>query len=79
MRLGVDAGRQEPFECCSGLIDDTQGRVAGAGQKRRLLDELLEQRVERELGAQCDPCVDENAQAIECGLVGHLLPDVVRG
>ena len=72
VRLRVDAGCQEPFECCASLIDDAQGRVAGAGQKRRLLDELLEQRVERELGAQCDPRIHEDAQAIQCGLLGHL-------
>jgi hypothetical protein len=74
MRLGVDAGGEKPLECGSGLIDDAERRVACARQKRRLLDELLQQSVERELGAESDPGVHEDAQAIECGLLRHLLP-----
>ncbi len=74
MRLGVDARREESLECGSGLVDDAERRVAGAGEKRRLLDELLQQRVERELGAQRDPGVHEDAQAIDCGLLSHVLP-----
>ena len=50
--------------------------VARSRQLRRRLDELLQERVERELRAERDPGVDEDAQAVECGLLRHVPPGV---
>ena len=74
--LRVDARRQEAFEPGPGLVDDAERRVPGAGELRRRLDELLQERVERELRAERDPRVDEDAQTVECGLLRHVPPGV---
>ena len=74
MRLRVDAGRQEALEAVTGAVDDAQRRVAGTGELRSRLDELLEERVERELRAQRDASVDEDAETVECGLLGQVPP-----
>ena len=52
-------------------VDHAERRVARAGQLRRGLDELLQQRVERELRAERDARVDERAQAVAGGLGFH--------
>ena len=72
--LRVDARRQEAFETGPGLVDDAERRVAGAGELRGRLDELLEEGVEGELRAQRDPCVDEDAQSVERCLLRHQPP-----
>ena len=64
MRLGVDAGRQEALERLPGLVDHAERRVPGAGQLGRGLNDPLQERVERELGAQRDPRVNEDAEAV---------------
>jgi hypothetical protein len=64
VRCGVDPGREEPLERLAGLVDHAQGRVARRGELRGRLDDPLEQRVERQLGAEGDARVDEHAQAV---------------
>ena len=74
MRLGVDAVRQEALEARARLVDDAQGRVARARELRGGLDELLQERVQRELRAESDTGIDESAQAVGRSLLGHVLP-----
>ena len=69
MGLRPDASRQEALEAVTRAIDDSQCRVPSAGQLRSGLDELLEKRIERELRAQGDTRVDEDAQAVERSLL----------
>lgn len=72
MRLLVDPGRQEPLERLAGLVDHTEGCIARARERRCGLDGALQQRVERQLGAQCDACVYEHAKAVvRVGACGH--------
>ena len=71
VRLLVDAGGDEAFELRTRRVDDAERGVARAGQLRRGLDELLQQRVERELRAERDPRLDERAQAFARGLGFH--------
>ena len=70
MRGGVDARRQEPFERLARPVDDAERRVARAGDLGRRLDDALQQRIERELRAERDPGVDENAQTVELVCLG---------
>ncbi len=74
MRLGVDSRGHKALEPFPRAIDDPERRVARPGELRGDLDQPLEQCVERELGAQCDACVDEHAQAIEGSPFRHLPP-----
>ena len=67
----VDAGGDESLEVRARGVDHAERRVARAGQLRRGLDELLQQRVERELRAERDARVDERAQAVAGGLDFH--------
>jgi hypothetical protein len=53
------------LQTLSGRIDHTKRCVAGTRQVGRRPDDLLQERVERELGAQGDARVDENTQTIE--------------
>ena len=48
-----------------GLVDHAERRVAGAGELGRRLDDALQQRVERELGAERDARVDEHAEPVD--------------
>jgi hypothetical protein len=61
-RLRGEAGRQEPLESRAGRVDDAEGGVARAGDGGGGLDDVLEERVERELGAEGDAGLDEPAQ-----------------
>ena len=65
MGLLVDAGGEEPLEALARAIDDAERRVARFGQLGGRLGEALEQRVERELGGERDPGVDQDAQPLE--------------
>ena len=60
MSLGVDTRRQEALESCPSLVDDAERRIARSRQLRSRLDELLQERVQRELGAERDSGVDEH-------------------
>ena len=62
--LGVDARGDEALERLSARVDHAERCVPGAGELRRGLDELLEERVERELGVECDPRLDERPQPL---------------
>ena len=59
-------------------VDHAQSGVLRARELRSRLDELLEERVERELRAQRDAGVDEDAQTVEWGLLGQVPPGVCR-
>ncbi len=57
-------------------VDDAEGRVPRAGEARRRLDEALEERVERELRAECDACFDELLEPVA---VAHHERTVIAG
>jgi hypothetical protein len=57
--LGVDAVRDEALELLAARVEDAESRVACAGQLRGGLNEALEHRVERQLGAERDSGLDE--------------------
>src|SRR6266496_3435584 len=59
-RLLVDACRDEALEPCTCGVDHAQRRVPCTGQLRRGLDELLQQRVERELRRERDAGLDRS-------------------
>ncbi len=59
LRVRIDAGGQEALELRAARVDDAERRVARAGQLRRELDDALQQRVERELGGQRDPGLEQ--------------------
>ena len=65
----VDSGREEALERLPALVDHAERGVASAGHLGRGLDEPLEQRVQRELGVECDARVEKRAQPV--GDVGH--------
>ena len=60
VRLGVDTRRQEALEARAGLVDDAERRIVRPRQLRGRLDELLQERVQRELRAESDPGIDEH-------------------
>ena len=62
MRLGVDARGDEALELRARRIDDAERRVAGPGQLGSRLDQPLEQRLERQLGAERDAGFDETLE-----------------
>ena len=62
--LGVDPGREEPLEALPGAVDHPEGRVTGARQRRRRLDDSLEQGIERELRGERDARLDEHTKAL---------------
>src|SRR5262249_7469982 len=64
VRLWVDPGGDEAFQPRAARGDHPKRSVAGARQLRGFLDEALQQRVERELGADRDACLDERAQPV---------------
>ena len=64
VRLGVDAVREEALEVRSGLIDHAEGGEPSSGELRGGLDELLQESVQGELGAERDPRLDEDAQTV---------------
>ena len=82
VRLGVDPRRQEPLERLAGLVDHAEGRVARAGDLRGRLDDALQQRIERELGAERDPRVRRGRGAGRAGAPrwsrGHSRPTADR-
>ena len=65
--LRVDAGREEALQPLPGTVDHTQRGVPRPGELCRRLHELLQERIEREFGAQRDTRIDEDAEAVECG------------
>jgi hypothetical protein len=65
VRLGVDAGREEALESASRAVDHAESRILRVRQVGCGLDDALEENVERELGRQRDPRVDEDAQAVD--------------
>jgi hypothetical protein len=66
-RLLVDADGDELLEPSSRRIDDAERSVARPGQLRSRLDQLLEERLERQLGAECDTGLDEDAEPVGRG------------
>jgi len=64
MRLGVDAGRQEALQTRPRLVDHPQRRIPRSGQLHGGLDELLQERVQRERRAEGDAGIDERAEAV---------------
>ena len=71
VRLLVDAGRDEALERRAGLVDHPERGVARAGQRRGGLDDLLQQRVERQLGVERDAGVEQLAKATVARGLGH--------
>ena len=65
MRVGIDPGRQEPLQRLARSVDHAESCVAGVGDLGGRLDDPLQQRIERKLGAERDAGVDENAQAAQ--------------
>ena len=81
VRRRVHPGRQESLQRVPGLVDHAERGVARAGDRGGGLDDLLQERVERELGAERDTCVDEDAEPV--GLVqrrahGRILLEACR-
>ena len=72
MCLRIDASREEAFQPLARTIDDPERGVLCARELSRGLHELLEERVQRELRAQRDARVDEDAEPVECGLLRHV-------
>ncbi len=66
--LRLDADREEALELLPGRPEHPEGRVARAGQRRGGLDELLEDRLERQLGRERDSRLDERLRAVLCNL-----------
>ena len=64
LRLVVDADGDELLEPGPEPVDHAERAVARAGQLDRRLDQALQQRLERELGAERDPDLDQTPQAI---------------
>ena len=60
----VDAGGDEPLQPAAARVEDAERRVARIRECGRGLDELLEQGVERQLGAERDPGLDERPRAL---------------
>ena len=82
----VDAGDEEALEPCSRRIDHPERGVAGVGQLGRRLGDALEHRVERELAADGDACLDQRAEALLHGAIirrttkgGRSRPSVASG
>ena len=63
-RLLIEAGRNEALERRSASVNYTECRVARPRQRRRRLDDPLQDRVERELGADRDPRLEQGAQPV---------------
>ena len=61
----IDPGRQEALERLPSPVDHAESCVASVGDLRGSLDDPLQQRVERKLGAERDAGVHENAQTAE--------------
>lgn len=57
--LGVDAVGDEALELPAARVDDPERGIAGPGQLGGRLDEALEHRLERQLGAERDSGLDE--------------------
>ena len=52
---------------CPVAVDHPEGRVTGARQRRRRLDDSLEQGIERELRGERDARLDEHTEALLSG------------
>jgi hypothetical protein len=65
VRLGVDPGGEEALQPLTGLVDHAERRVAGLRQLRGRLDDPLQERLQRELRAERDPRVHEDAEAVD--------------
>src|SRR5215213_8874657 len=64
VRLLVDPRCQEALEILSAAIDHAERRVARFGQLGGRVDDALQQRVERELGAERDASVQQPPKSI---------------
>ena len=70
VRLLVDPRRQEALELPAAAIDDTQGRIPGAGQLGGGRHEPLQERLERELRGDRHGRLEQRAQAAFAGSHG---------
>ena len=61
----------ETLELVAGLVDDAERRIAGAGQCGSRFGQLLQQGIEGLLRAERDAGVDEAAEALTFGRLGH--------
>ena len=59
----VDAVGDEPLQMSARCVDHTEGRVTGFGELGCSLGEPVEYRVERQLGRERHPGLEERAQA----------------
>ena len=82
----VDAGDEEALEPRSRRIDHPERGVAGFGELGGRLGDELEHRVERELAADGDACLDQRAEALLHGAIirrttkgGRSRPSVASG
>ena len=75
VRLLVDARGEEPLEPSSGRVDHPERGISRLGQPGRGLDDPLEQRVERQLGVERDPGVDQPAQLVRLRGLRRLVRD----
>ena len=73
VRLGVDAGGDEALEVLPALVEDTDRRIARAGELARDIEELLQHGLDVERGDQGSPRVDQAAEAefVEDGRSAH--------
>ena len=65
--LRLDPDGDELLEPRARTVDHTECAVPGPGQRHGRVDQLAEQRLERELRAQRDPGLDERADALGSG------------
>ena len=64
-RLVVDSVGDETLETGPGRIDHAEGRIARAGHQCRSLDDPLQDAVERQLGADRDPGLQQYAKPVD--------------
>ena len=74
--LLVDPRGEEPLQSLSRRVDHAERRVARLGQLRGDLGQALEERIERQLGRQRDPGLDEPPEPVR--LRGRHRTSVVR-
>ena len=63
-RLLVDSSGDEPLQCRARAVDHPKHGVARSSERRRGLDDPLEHHVERKLGADRGPRLEQRAQPI---------------
>jgi hypothetical protein len=73
MRVRIDARGDEALELLPAVVQDAHGRVPRSGHVAGDVEQLMEHRLDVELGDQAAPCVDQAPEAeLVKGRLGHL-------